>query len=394
MKLTVKQEELIALIPQAIIDSQNFSDATKLVLGQIDFMHGTDFAEMNGYIFCSDNKMSDETGVSVSQIKRVIKILANKQLITYKRGNRTKKGKESTLYWLTDLYYELANRPKPKNEPLIGGQNESEEKNEPLDIELEPDIKNTGKVDDDNSTSTGCTTENLANEYNIKKINDMENDKESQVDELPIINFSNYFDYDEIEIDREQEELEKQEFLQWMDDHKFQSEVNNDYVSEVFQWLQENLNDLAKKPTSYSFNKQLRIVNDYFNNLTKESFTDKQWNYIQGKMKYRDAIKEQKTKFFNEPGSFEQIQKRVDRLFNELDPFLDLLYNCWDIYMINSYSEDIDKLFDKGDMMISKGYMTPKQKTKFNVYINNFNKILRKKREILSPKKNTTSVEA
>lgn len=292
MKLTDEQRELIALIPKAIRKSKEYTDATKLVLGQIDFMHGTDFAEVNGYVFSSDEKMSEETGVSERQVRRVVKILVNEGLITTIRGNRTKEGKIASKYWLTDLYYELANRPKPKNVHLIGGQNEIEEKNVHLDIELEPetDIKNMMEYT--------CTGENNAkNQHNMKI--DERLITENEKDAWDVLSVDDNFDYTQYEDVSRMVQSDAGNIGMMENPTYFEKKKNNEYVSKVFKKLKYYISEY-KKSTSVEMANDWGIkVNNVYDSLDRSKFTESQWVTISNMIDEFDTLYEHKEKFLS-----------------------------------------------------------------------------------------------
>ena len=296
MKLTEEQRELIALIPKAIRKSKEYTDATKLVLGQIDFMHGTDFAEVNGYIFCSNDKMSEETGVSVSQVKRVVKILVNEGLITTKRGFRNKEGKEASKYWLTDLYYELANRPKPKNEPLIGGQNEIEEKNEPLDIELELEIE--PEKDINNMLEYTCTGEdNSKNQHNMKI--DERLITEVEKDAWEILDISDNFDYTQYEDISEMVQSDTGNIGMLENPTYFEKKKNNEYVSKMFKKLKYYIREYKNSTSVEMANDWGYKVNDVYGSLDRSKFTESQLGTISDMMDEFDFLFECKEKYLS-----------------------------------------------------------------------------------------------
>lgn len=306
MKLTEEQRELIALIPKAIRKSKEYTDATKLVLGQIDFMHGTDFAEVNGYVFCSNDKMSEETDVSVSQVKRVVKILVNEGLITTQRGNRTKEGKEASKYWLTDLYYELANRPKPKNEPLIGGQNESEEKNEPLDIELELEPE----TDINNMLEYTCTGEdNSKNQHNMKIDERLITEDEKNAWE--VLDISDNFDYSQHEDISEMVRSDAVNIGMMENPTYFEKKKNNEYVSKVFRKLSYYIKEYKESTFVETANDWGCKVNNVYDSLDRSLFKEAQWKVISKMMDEFDYLFECKEKFLSKKYHKPNITKKT-----------------------------------------------------------------------------------
>lgn len=114
-KLTQQQMELIALLPKAIKQSKDFTNAQKLVLGQIDLQDGTNFSAENHYVFSSNVDLMKNTGIaSENTIIKAVKRLVNAGLIKTRRGYR-KKGEKgiASEYILTDKYYELQGRENP-----------------------------------------------------------------------------------------------------------------------------------------------------------------------------------------------------------------------------------------------------------------------------------------
>ena len=298
MKLTEEQRELIALIPKAIRKSKEYTDATKLVLGQIDFMHGTDYAEVNGYVFCSDKKMAKETGISDRQVRRVVKILVNEGLITTKRGDRTKEGKVASKYWLTDLYYELANRPKPENVHLIGGQNEIEEKNVHLDIELEleTDIKNTQ-----------CIVHELEDNFE-NSMNDMNIDErlvtQDEKDASEILAVSDDFDYTQYNDISEMVQSDAGVNNKYVENKSIYAE-RNEWITRLFEELDSTLNLLSQ-----CYDKSLvagkdgygatlnRLFNSGDSKIEAGWFTEKQLCKYQGYInRYNGLMKDRRERF-------------------------------------------------------------------------------------------------
>lgn len=311
MKLTEEQRELIALIPKAIRQSKEYTDATKLVLGQIDFMHGTDYAEVNGYVFCSDEKMSEETGVSERQVRRVVKILVNEGLITTIRGNRTKEGKISSKYWLTDLYYELANRPKPEKCPPIGGQNVIKEKNVHLDIELEPelDIKNTQ-----------CIVHELENK--IEKCDDMKINEElipqSIKDGCEVLEQCDEFDYTQFNDIADMVHRDAQGGKKCIEDNKSKYAERNAWITRLFTNIQDLLDVLSKCYDEGMIGGKYGYAEDllkYFNSGDKKVelgwFTEKQILKYQGYKNRYNALIEDRNKRFAGTHSDKDIEDKA-----------------------------------------------------------------------------------
>lgn len=114
IKLTQQQMELIALLPKAIRKSKDFTNAQKLVLAQIDLQDGTDFSAENHYVFSSNERLMEKTGInSKHTVIDAVKKLVNEGLIETRRGYRRKGENMASQYVLTDKYYELQGRENP-----------------------------------------------------------------------------------------------------------------------------------------------------------------------------------------------------------------------------------------------------------------------------------------
>lgn len=97
MKFTQTQKELLAMLPQDLQNSKELTDSAKLVLGNIIFLYGMEYAQNNGYVFRTNIKMMEETGIkSEHTLIFAIKKLESLGFIETKRGKR----KEASTYKL------------------------------------------------------------------------------------------------------------------------------------------------------------------------------------------------------------------------------------------------------------------------------------------------------
>lgn len=95
MKFNDEQKELIALLPQDV-KKYGLTDSAKLVLGQIIFMYGMDFAEDNGYIYRTNDALMEDTGIaSKTTLTSAIRQLVSKGLISSERGQKREKGQQA-----------------------------------------------------------------------------------------------------------------------------------------------------------------------------------------------------------------------------------------------------------------------------------------------------------
>lgn len=63
MKLTDEQKEVLALLPKNVRESNELTDAPKLILANLMLLNGTDFAKDNGYIFRTNLALKEDTGI-------------------------------------------------------------------------------------------------------------------------------------------------------------------------------------------------------------------------------------------------------------------------------------------------------------------------------------------
>lgn len=127
IKLTQQQMELIALLPKAIRQSKDFTNAQKLVLGNIIEWYGTEFSKRNDYMYRSDDEMMSDTGIKDrNTIRRAIRLWEEEGLITVMRGYRSKGDIKATEYCLTEKYYQIRGVNKGVNKPLEGVNSEND----------------------------------------------------------------------------------------------------------------------------------------------------------------------------------------------------------------------------------------------------------------------------
>ena len=88
MKFTETQKELLAMLPEHLQNSKELTDSAKLVLGNIIFLYGMEYAQNNGYVFRSYNDLMNDTLIkSKTSISKAIALLVQKEYIKVKRIN-------------------------------------------------------------------------------------------------------------------------------------------------------------------------------------------------------------------------------------------------------------------------------------------------------------------
>lgn len=97
MKFTDEQKELLAILPETLKNSKELTDSSKLVLSNIIFLYGIEEAQKNGFVYRTNTKMMEETGIKSEHTLIVaIRHLELLGIIETKRGKR----KEASTYKL------------------------------------------------------------------------------------------------------------------------------------------------------------------------------------------------------------------------------------------------------------------------------------------------------
>lgn len=97
MKFTNEQKELLAFLPKVLKNSKELTDSAKLVLSNIIFLYGMEEAQKNGFVYRTNTKMMEETGIkSEHTLIIAIRHLEILGFIETKRGKR----KEASTYKL------------------------------------------------------------------------------------------------------------------------------------------------------------------------------------------------------------------------------------------------------------------------------------------------------
>lgn len=98
-KLSEKQHELVALLPEGLPKMPN---GAKIVLGFIILRYGTEFAKKYGYIFRSNQQLTQDTDLSEHTIISSVRKLEMLGHISTIRGKRNKDGSMASNYFLSD----------------------------------------------------------------------------------------------------------------------------------------------------------------------------------------------------------------------------------------------------------------------------------------------------
>ena len=89
MKFTDEQKEVLALLPQDVKESNELTDAAKLILANLMLLNGTDFAKNEGYLFRTNQALKEDTGLkSEKTIIAAVNKLIELGFIERKAGQR------------------------------------------------------------------------------------------------------------------------------------------------------------------------------------------------------------------------------------------------------------------------------------------------------------------
>ena len=108
MKFTDEQKELLALLPQELKNSKELTDSAKLVLSNIIYLYGMEDAQKNGYVFRTNFKMMEETGIkSEHTLIGAVRLL---ELLGYAETKRGKRNEASTYKLLINCSNNCSNK--------------------------------------------------------------------------------------------------------------------------------------------------------------------------------------------------------------------------------------------------------------------------------------------
>lgn len=88
MKLTESQKEIIAFVPQEVLDNKTLTDASKLVYGALVMYTGTEKYKNDGYFFRTNEEIAKECEISIKSVQRAVALLTNMNLIKKTTGKR------------------------------------------------------------------------------------------------------------------------------------------------------------------------------------------------------------------------------------------------------------------------------------------------------------------
>ena len=165
MKFTDEQKELLEILPKTLKNSKELTDSSKLVLSNIIFLYGMEEAQKNGFLYRTNTKMMEETGIKSEHTLIVaIRHLELLGIIETKRGKR----KEASTYKLLKNCSETPKNCSNKCSEIETLQNQV--------LLLQKDIVLLQKeIENLKNCSKKCST-------------DTETDKEIDIDKTPVDN--------------------------------------------------------------------------------------------------------------------------------------------------------------------------------------------------------------
>lgn len=88
MKYKESQKEIIAFVPQEVLDNKTLTDAAKLVYGALVMYRGTEKYKNDGYFFRTNEEIAKECEISIKSVQRAVALLTNMNLIKKTTGKR------------------------------------------------------------------------------------------------------------------------------------------------------------------------------------------------------------------------------------------------------------------------------------------------------------------
>ena len=154
------------------------------------------------------------------------------------------------------------------------------------------------------------------------------NYKNEEVQETELFNSLNN-DIDLIEVmnqepNVEEWEREQNEYLQWIEENKkecnsssgvkSQSQLNNDYVSRVFKWLDDEINYYFTIRDKYVAHSQCVKISNFVEKVgeKRDRFTKKQWEVVLSKLDRWVSISDKKVEYFNAHDNKKTVQATED----------------------------------------------------------------------------------
>lgn len=242
MKFTDEQKEVLELLPTNVKETNELTDAAKLILANLMYLNGTDFAKNEGYLFRTNQALMQDTGIkSEKTIIAAVNKLIEFGFIERKAGQR----KSASEYRLNTVKMnEYTVKIHCKNEKY---SNKLQDKN--YSNKLQYKEKNTVINYSNDNNETILIINGL--QETIKKLQDkiaVMGDELLQYKNYSIKNYSENKNYStDIDIDKETDTISKDNLLNNDNtegrNSKEKNNIKEKYTKDNLEKLKENSND-------------------------------------------------------------------------------------------------------------------------------------------------------
>ena len=284
-KLTDEQKEMLGLLPNGL---PPMSDATELVLANIIKWYGTDYGREHDCVFRTNEDMAQDTGLSK---QTVITSVRNLELLGLIERNRGQRG-QASVYYLSDEIRQRINlksteiKIMPK-ETVVERNSSKGQINENMGQITKGQMKEfIGQI-----TDAVCERMNEIITLKFNELYDVIIKSETQGKKAYLTTESET-DVDIEILDNIRQDIESKP-------EQSSTSENNDYVSNVFYWLDNELDYLFKVKDYNVFNGMTNKIAQYLEQLDKSKFSEKQWKVVLNKLNRWEGIENAKYKYFN-----------------------------------------------------------------------------------------------
>lgn len=284
-KLTEEQKEMLELLPNGL---PKMSNATKLVLANIILWYGTDYGREHDCVYRTNEDMAQNTGLSK---QTVIASVRNLELLGLIERNRGQRG-QASVYYLTDeikqkIYLKSTEiKSKPKEMVVKRNSSKGQIKETMGQITKGQMTELIGQI-----TNAVCERMNEIITLKFNELYDVIIKSETQGKKAYLTTESET-DVDIEILDNIRQDIESKP-------ESSSTSENNDYVSNVFDWLDNELDNLYKVKDFNVFNEMESKIAQYMYDIDQSKFSEKQWEVVDKKLKRWEGIEIAKYKYFN-----------------------------------------------------------------------------------------------
>lgn len=268
-KLSVEQKELLTLLPNEL---PPLNQSAKLVLANIIFKYGTEYAREHGYVYRTNEDMAQDTGLTKATVIMAVHKLVAVGLIKRRSGCR---GRASD--------YELSDDIKQQINFVAD------------DMKANRDTNNTEEICD-----KGQITELYSKiGWLVDRVDDISqiiNWLDTRISEIENTSEKPYYT---TESDKDKETLTNiNQDIDCVTESKPPYQKNQ-YVNDVYVWLDDQLDYLFKVKDKIVYDELNNRILQFIENIDQTQFTVKQWDVLSKKKKRLEGIERAKEQFFN-----------------------------------------------------------------------------------------------